>query len=100
MKAVHLQKFGKPEKAFALVDVDKPKCPQEGILVKVEGFGLNFADIMARTGLYPDCPPLPAVLGYDVVGIIEEVGQGVSLSYIISHVFQCASKVHRQSARG
>ena len=73
MKAVHLQKFGKPEKAFALVDVDKPKCPKEGILVKVEGFGLNFADIMARTGLYPDCPPLPAILGYDVVGVIEEV---------------------------
>lgn len=77
MKAVHLQKFGKPEKAFALVDIDKPKCPKEGVLVKVEGFGLNFADIMARTGLYPDCPPLPAVLGYDVVGVIEEVGQGV-----------------------
>ena len=39
--------------------------------------GVNFADIMVRLGLYPDGPKLPAVLGYEVSGHIDAVGEGV-----------------------
>ncbi|MBA3901711.1 MAG: zinc-binding dehydrogenase, partial [Bacteroidetes bacterium] len=39
--------------------------------------GLNFADVLARNGLYKDAPPLPAVLGYEVVGRIEAFGESV-----------------------
>ena len=38
-------------------------------------FGINFADVMARKGLYRAAPNLPAILGYEVVGIIEKVNE-------------------------
>ena len=40
--------------------------------------GVNFADTMARMGVYPDAPPLPAVVGYEVAGEVAEVGEGVT----------------------
>ncbi len=48
------------------------------MLVKVEGFGLNFADVMARKGMYEDAPPMPSLIGYDVVGTVERVGSNVT----------------------
>lgn len=47
------------------------------MLIKVAAFGLNFADVMARRGMYKEAPPLPAILGYDVAGIIEAIGENV-----------------------
>jgi NADPH:quinone reductase-like Zn-dependent oxidoreductase len=44
----------------------------------VEAFGLNFADVIARHGKYKDAPPMPAVLGYEVVGRIEAVDKEVT----------------------
>lgn len=48
------------------------------MLIKVDAFGLNYADVMARKGMYRDAPPLPSVLGYDVVGTVVALGTGVS----------------------
>ena len=78
MKAVVLQQFGEPSKAFAMKEVDMPVISAGEILIKVETFGLNFADVMARQGLYQDCPKLPTILGYEVVGRIVEVAQDVT----------------------
>ena len=39
--------------------------------------GINFADMMARSGIYPDAPAPPCVLGYEVAGEVESVGEGV-----------------------
>jgi NADPH:quinone reductase-like Zn-dependent oxidoreductase len=47
------------------------------VLIRVRAAGINFADLMARQGLYPDAPDLPSVLGYEVAGEIEQVGDGV-----------------------
>ena len=47
------------------------------VVVRVKAAGLNFADIMARQGLYPDGPPKPCVMGYEVAGVIDSVGEGV-----------------------
>ncbi|HNR55942.1 MAG TPA: alcohol dehydrogenase catalytic domain-containing protein, partial [Flavobacteriales bacterium] len=46
--------------------------------IKSEGFGLNYADVMAVRGLYREAPPLPSILGYEVVGVVDELGEGVS----------------------
>ncbi|MFT7623651.1 MAG: NADPH:quinone reductase-like Zn-dependent oxidoreductase [Myxococcota bacterium] len=53
--------------------------PRPGeVRIAVVAAGINFADIMARMGLYPDAPPLPAVVGYEVSGTVEACGSGVS----------------------
>ncbi len=78
MKAVVLVKKGKPEVAFELRDVEKPSPKPNEVLIKSEAFGLNYADVMARLGLYEDCPPLPAVIGYDMIGRIESIGSEIT----------------------
>ncbi len=77
MKAVVLIKNGSAFKAFEIREIPKPSVMQGEVLIKVAAFGLNFADGMARNGMYKEAPPLPAVLGYDVAGTIEEIGDGV-----------------------
>lgn len=52
--------------------------PAKGeVVVIVKAAGLNFADILARQGLYPDGPKKPCVMGYEVAGVIESVGADV-----------------------
>jgi NADPH:quinone reductase-like Zn-dependent oxidoreductase len=45
-------------------------------LIRVRASGVNFADVMARLGLYPDAPPRPCVVGYEVAGTVERLGPG------------------------
>lgn len=78
MQAAYLIKKGKAEKAFEWREVARPQPKLNEVLIKVSAFGLNYADVMARLGLYPDMPPMPCVLGYDVCGVVEEVGSGIS----------------------
>jgi synaptic vesicle membrane protein VAT-1 len=47
------------------------------VRMAVRAAGINFADTMARVGLYPDAPKTPCVLGYEVAGEVESVGEGV-----------------------
>jgi NADPH2:quinone reductase len=77
MKAVFLKKFGKPQEAFEIKETDKPQVKPNQVLIEVEGFGLNFADVLARSGLYPETPPTPCVIGYEVVGKVVEKGAEV-----------------------
>jgi len=48
------------------------------VRIAVQAIGVNFADVLARQGLYPDCPKPPVVVGYEVAGVVEAVGEGVS----------------------
>ncbi|MCM4169363.1 2-haloacrylate reductase [Arenibacter antarcticus] len=77
MKAACLVKYGSSHTAFEIREVDIPQPSSEEILIKVEAFGLNYADVMARLGLYKAAPPLPAILGYDVVGYVTKCGADV-----------------------
>jgi NADPH:quinone reductase-like Zn-dependent oxidoreductase len=52
------------------------------VLIRVKAAGLNFADILARQGLYPDGPPKPCVMGYEVAGIVEAVGDEVDRALV------------------
>jgi NADPH2:quinone reductase len=73
-KAFLLTKNGKPEDAFELSDVTLPALQNDEVMISVTAFGLNYADVMARNGLYRECPPLPTTIGYEVVGSINAVG--------------------------
>ncbi len=77
MKAAVLVRTGDAAKAFEIREVPVPKIQAGEVLIKVEGFGLNFADVVAREGMYQDAPPIPAILGYDVVGRITEIAPDV-----------------------
>ena len=48
--------------------------------IAVKAAGINFADTMARVGIYPDAPKPPCVLGYEVAGEVESVGEGSTRS--------------------
>lgn len=82
MKAAVLVKYGNAQSAFAISEIDEPKVSLTQVKIKVEAFGLNFADVMARKGMYADAPKLPAILGYEVVGKVIEQGNQVSQNYI------------------
>ncbi|HPH90644.1 MAG TPA: zinc-binding dehydrogenase [Ferruginibacter sp.] len=78
MKAVTLIKNGDAAKAFEIREIAKPTPASDEVLIKVSAFGLNFADVMARNGMYKEAPPLPCVLGYDVAGMVEATGSSVT----------------------
>jgi NADPH:quinone reductase-like Zn-dependent oxidoreductase len=75
MKAAVLVKIGSASSAFDLRDLPDPLPGDSQIRVAVEYSGINFADIHARLGIYREAPPLPCVLGYEVVGRIDAVGR-------------------------
>lgn len=78
MKAIFLKKYGKADQAFEIRETEIPTAGQGELVIKVQSTGINFADIVARRGMYPDAPKNPAVLGYDVTGTIHQVGTGVA----------------------
>jgi NADPH:quinone reductase-like Zn-dependent oxidoreductase len=77
MKAIYLTKYGNSAAAFETREADMPTLDKNEVLIKVHTFGLNFADVVARRGLYPDAPKNPAVLGYDVAGTVHALGSAV-----------------------
>ncbi len=82
MRSVLLKKFGSSKEAFVIRKMEFPKPGSHQVRIDVEAFGLNFADVLARKGLYPDVPPRPCVLGYEVVGHIDEIGAEVPQKYL------------------
>lgn len=78
MKAIVLARYGTPREAFELREVPTPEPAAGQARIAVEAFGLNYADVSARHGTYRDAPPVPCVIGYEVVGRIDGLGSGVS----------------------
>ncbi len=76
MRAVVITKAGPPE----VLQVQERPDPEPGpgeVTIDVRACGVNFADTMARVGLYPDAPALPAVVGYEVAGLRADTGERV-----------------------
>ena len=76
MQAVVITKHGGP----GVLEVQEQPDPQLGageVRIDVAAAGINFADVMARMGLYQDAPKTPCVVGYEVAGTILELGDGV-----------------------
>jgi NADPH:quinone reductase-like Zn-dependent oxidoreductase len=69
------------------VEARPDPVPGKGqVLIRVKAAGLNFADILARQGLYPDGPPKPCVMGYEVAGVVETVGDEVDRALVTKPV--------------
>ena len=75
MRAVVITKHGGPEVLEVQERPDPPLGPGE-VRIEVAAAGINFADVMARMGLYQDAPKTPCVVGYEVAGTILELGEG------------------------
>ncbi len=81
MEQIWIPRTGEP----SVLEVRSAPNPSPGpgeVRIQVEAAGVNFADLMARMGLYPDAPPLPTVVGYEVAGTIDQVGEGVDAKRI------------------
>ena len=78
MRVVELRKHGSPEEAFVIAERQLPSVGPADVKIRVKAFGINFADVLCRLGFYPDCPPLPTVIGYEVSGRVDAVGREIS----------------------
>jgi NADPH:quinone reductase-like Zn-dependent oxidoreductase len=77
MKAIPIMAAGSAD-TLKIQDFPDPKLMDDEVLIDVKAFGLNFADLMARKGQYPDAPPIPFVPGYEVAGTVKQVGPKVT----------------------
>lgn len=75
MKAAYLVRKGDPHQAYEVRNVPDPEPAPHEVLIDCEAFGLNFADVMARQGLYREAPPMPCIVGYEVVGKVVSAGE-------------------------
>ena len=85
MRTILINKTGDP-KVMDLVQVPQPVPGSGEVVIQVKSSGINFADILARKGLYPDAPKLPLTPGYEVAGVISDAGPEVSESLIGKNV--------------
>jgi NADPH:quinone reductase-like Zn-dependent oxidoreductase len=76
MRVVVIPEHGGPE-VLRVEERPDPPVPPGHVLIDVAAAGVNFADTMARTGLYPDAPKPPAVVGYEVAGTVAGSGERV-----------------------
>src|SRR3954468_394647 len=87
MRAVVITKHGD---LSVLKTQERPNPPPPSasqVQIAVRAAGVNFADHLARVGLYPDAPKPPCVVGYEVAGTIEAVGDGVDPARVGERVF-------------
>ncbi len=77
MRQVAITRYGAPE----VLQIREREDPQAGpgeVRIRVRAAGVNFSDVLARMGLYQDAPPLPAVVGYEVAGVVDATGHDVT----------------------
>jgi NADPH:quinone reductase-like Zn-dependent oxidoreductase len=77
MRQIWITKAGSPEVLQVREAPDPTPGPGE-VRIRVRAAGINFADLMARLGLYPDAPKIPCVVGYEVSGVIDAIGADVT----------------------
>lgn len=76
MRVVEISKHGGPDVLKVRERADPPLGAGQ-VRIEVAAAGINFADVMARMGVYPDAPKPPCVVGYEVGGTILELGEGI-----------------------
>ena len=77
MKQLVIPRYGPPE-VLEVREAPDPSAIPGTVRIRVAAAGINFSDVMARQGLYPDAPSPPCVIGYEVAGVVDAVGSGVA----------------------
>ena len=77
MRQIWIPKSGRPE-VLELREAPDPQPTSGEVRIRVEAAGVNFADILGRLGIYPDLPAMPVVVGYEVAGRVDRVGNAVA----------------------
>ncbi len=86
MRQIVITKAGPPE-VLQVRESPDPSAAAGEVRLRVKAAGINFADLMARLGIYPDAPKIPCVVGYEVSGVVDQVGDGVTGFAIGDRVF-------------
>lgn len=81
MKQIFITGHGGPEK-LKIQEAPDPTPGEGDLRIRVKASGINFADILARQGLYPDSPKIPCVVGYEVSGTVDAAGKGAGESWV------------------
>src|SRR6202050_2048582 len=86
MRQIWITKAGPPE-VLEIREAPDPQPKTGEVRIRVEGSGVNFADIMGRLGITPCLPAMPVVPGYEVAGRIDAVGDGFDAGWAGRDVF-------------
>lgn len=76
-RVVRVHELGEPE-GLRIDEIEVPAPAPGEVRLRVEAIGLNRAEAMFRRGAYPQKPRLPALIGYEGVGLVQAVGPGVT----------------------
>ena len=85
MKQLVITRYGPPE-VLVVRDAPDPAVLPGTVRIRVRAAGINFSDLLARQGLYPDAPKPPCTIGYEVAGLVEAVGPGVTTTRVADRV--------------
>jgi NADPH:quinone reductase len=69
--------YGGPE-ALQVLEEECPEPKRGEVRVRVLAAGVAMPDILARQGVHPETPPVPFTPGWDLVGVVDRLGEGVS----------------------
>ena len=76
MKFIEASKFGGPE-VLTVMEAPTPTPTEGALLVEIKAAGVNYADIMARSGFYPQVPKAPFPVGFEIAGVVKGIGKSV-----------------------
>jgi NADPH:quinone reductase len=76
MKFIEASKFGGPD-VLTVVEAPTPSPTEGTLLVEIRAAGVNYADIMARSGFYPQVPKAPFSVGFEIAGVVKSIGKNV-----------------------
>ena len=76
MKQLVIPRYGPPE-VLEVREAAEPAVLPGTVRIRVRAAGINFSDLLARQGLYPDAPKPPCTVGYEVAGVVDAVGADV-----------------------
>lgn len=89
MKAIWMERPGPPE-VLRYVDVPTPEPGPGQVLVRAHSIGVGMPEVLVRRGQYGWMPPLPAIPGIEMSGVVEKLGQGVTSLKVGQPVFVSA----------